>query len=127
MMIQHVERLQFHKDRGFAATAMRTREIINVRDPMRDPRFHFVFDQKFAFQTKAVLCLPICLKDQVLGVFQLFNKRRQEGEFFTKMDEEILKLFSDYCVLILQFTYFNEKVKKNVRIALSTLTSRNKN
>jgi len=64
-------------------------------------------DQKTGYKTKTLLCMPIMIQGNVIGVVQMVNKRNGH---FTKSDEESFETFAVYCGL-----GKNELNKKKIR------------
>ena len=53
-------------------------------------------DQKTGYKTKTLLCMPIMIQGNVIGVVQMVNKKNGH---FTKSDEESFETFAVYCGL----------------------------
>ena len=53
-------------------------------------------DQKTGYKTKTLLCMPIMIQGNVIGVVQMINKKNGH---FTKSDEESFETFAVYCGL----------------------------
>jgi GAF domain-containing protein len=66
---------------GIAGYVAETGETLNVHDAYNDPRFNPSIDEQTGYTTRAILCMPICIRGQVIGVVQMINKT--EGAFFT--------------------------------------------
>jgi RND family efflux transporter MFP subunit len=52
-----------------------------VADARRDPRFIHQVDEATGFVTRSVLTAPLRAKGEVLGAFQVLNKRSGDGQF----------------------------------------------
>jgi len=59
-----------------------------VHDVEQDPRWYDVVGREFDFVTQSILCVPMKVKDRVVGVVQLLNKR--DGARFTDQDLRLL-------------------------------------
>ncbi len=53
-------------------------------------------DQKTGYKTKTLLCMPIMIQGNVIGVVQMINKKNGH---FNKSDEESFETFAVYCGL----------------------------
>ena len=53
-------------------------------------------DHKTGYKTKTLLCMPIMIQGNVIGVVQMVNKKNGH---FTKGDEESFETFAVYCGL----------------------------
>ena len=58
-----------------------TGETLNVHNAYDDPRFNNTIDEQTGYTTHSILCMPICIRGQVIGVVQMINKI--EGGFST--------------------------------------------
>jgi signal transduction histidine kinase len=59
-----------------------------VNDVEQDPRFYDGIGREVDFVTRSILCVPMRVKDRVVGVMQLLNKR--SGEPFSDKDMQLL-------------------------------------
>lgn len=78
--------------RGIAGAVAKTGETIRIDDAYQDPRFDPSTDKRSGFRTRSILCAPIRNRvGQVVGVFQLLNRR---GGPFEAADVEFLEALS---------------------------------
>lgn len=66
---------------GIAGYVAETGETLNVPDAYKDSRFNKNIDEQTGYNTKAILCMPICIRGQVIGVVQMVNKYSGNGSF----------------------------------------------
>lgn len=67
---------------GIAGSVAETKEVINIKEAYKDPRFNCEVDQKTGYKTNLILSMPICNYDgHVIGVAQIINKT--DGIFIT--------------------------------------------
>ena len=60
---------------GIAGHVAETGETLNVKDVATDPRFNRGIDEQTGYHTKTILCMPISIRGQVIGVVQMVNKK----------------------------------------------------
>ena len=77
--------------------------IVNNVD--RDSKWDKDFDKAIKFETKSIICIPLKLEKEILGVIELINKK--DGTYFDKSDEEILIYFADQAVIALNKSLLN--------------------
>ena len=41
---------------------------------LKDPRFNKAIDEQTGYTTKTILCMPITIRGQVIGVVEMVNK-----------------------------------------------------
>jgi diguanylate cyclase (GGDEF)-like protein len=81
--------------RGIAGRVYCTGEAYFSRDVGRESRIGLeVIGPLIKGSKKSVLCVPIAIRDSVVGALQLVN--RKKGRAFTLKDFELLKIFADY-------------------------------
>jgi two-component system NtrC family sensor kinase len=59
---------------GIVGQAVQRGQPLIVNDVEADPHFYSEFDQVTGFVTRSVLCVPLRMRDQVIGVIELINK-----------------------------------------------------
>lgn len=85
---------------GIAGLVAATGKVLRIRDAYADPRFDRGWDVRAGFRTRQILCAPIRNRDgQILGCFQLLNKRSGE---FTAEDEEFLDSLSIHAAIAVE-------------------------
>ncbi len=80
------------KGQGIAGSCFDCGEPMLIEDAYSDPRFHRDFDLKTGYRTRSILCVPLKVKDRIIGVSQVINKL--DGTAFT---EEDLETFTSLC------------------------------
>ncbi|MCE5244003.1 MAG: GAF domain-containing SpoIIE family protein phosphatase [Syntrophobacteraceae bacterium] len=78
------------KGEGIAGHVFESGQPVLIEDAYKDPRFHQDFDQRTGYRTHSILCVPIKVKDRIIGVSQIIN--RLDGAPFDREDEETLSL-----------------------------------
>ncbi len=66
---------------GIVGDVARRGEPELVDDVRDDPRFIYQVDEATGYATRSMLAAPLKAQDEVLGVFQLLNKRSGTGQF----------------------------------------------
>ncbi|MGR3177177.1 MAG: sigma 54-interacting transcriptional regulator [Candidatus Anammoxibacter sp.] len=89
------QRFELNEEKGIIKWAIEHKESIIINDAYNDKRFYEKYDEIPGFTTKTMLCIPLKIKEGILGVAQVINKRN--GEIFQKNDKDI---FSILCVQI---------------------------
>lgn len=99
--------------------------MLNIPDAYSDPRFNRTVDQRTGYHTQSILCMPIFIQGQVIGVVQMVNKRNGA---FTEKDEESFELFAVYCGLALHHAKLYDRIQlseQRYRVALDVLSYHN--
>ena len=73
---------------GIAGWVAKNERPLIVNTPEKDPRFYKGVDERTEFRTRNIMCVPVKVKDRVIGVLEAVNKKHKE-----KFDREDLSLF----------------------------------
>ncbi|XP_069675140.1 probable 3',5'-cyclic phosphodiesterase pde-5 isoform X3 [Periplaneta americana] len=123
--LQNSTEIRFPLGTGIAGQVANTGEILNISDAYCDERFNRSIDQLTGYRTKSILCMPIFIRGNIIGVVQMVNKRSGD---FTKEDEEAFEMFAVYCGLALHHAKLYDKIARSeqkYRVALEVLSYHN--
>lgn len=74
---------------GIAGHVAQNKEIVNIEDAYKDPRFSSEVDSRTGYKTWSILALPISNNEgEVIGVAQVINKKTGDHRF-TQGDIEV--------------------------------------
>jgi signal transduction histidine kinase len=97
---------------GIAGLVATTGNPVRISDAYRDPRFNPEVDKKTGYLTRSILCVPMRnRRGQVIGVFQVLNKR--DGEF-TALDEQLLGSLSSQAAVAVENAKLYEEVQRTL-------------
>ncbi|MEN8145816.1 MAG: GAF domain-containing protein [Gemmatimonadota bacterium] len=82
-----------------------------VADARDDPRFVHQVDEATGFATHSMVAAPLLAKGEVLGVFQLLNKRSGEGRF-GEGDKDLLEALASTAGLALHNAQLHDAEKR---------------
>ncbi|XP_049828954.1 probable 3',5'-cyclic phosphodiesterase pde-5 isoform X1 [Schistocerca gregaria] len=117
--------IRFPVGTGIAGQVALTGEVLNIADAYSDPRFNRTVDQITGYHTRSILCMPIFIRGNIIGVVQMVNKHTGT---FTKEDEEAFEMFAVYCGLALHHAKLYDKIARSeqkYRVALEVLSYHN--
>jgi two-component system NtrC family sensor kinase len=72
---------------GIAGWVVKEGEPLLVRDVNEEPRYYKEASEKFGLQCHSILCVPLVIREHVIGAIELINKL---GGEFTQEDLELL-------------------------------------
>lgn len=84
---------------GIAGWVAQKGESLIVNDVAKDTRWHKNIDSSTKFTTKSLICVPLILEKDIMGVMEVINKI--DDKIFNKDDEEILNSFAIQVVIAL--------------------------
>ena len=68
-----VKNLRFNKNEGIAGWVMKEKEILIIRDVIKDERFTGHVDRKTDFTTQSIVAVPLLFRGEAIGVIELIN------------------------------------------------------
>ncbi|RJP75293.1 MAG: GAF domain-containing protein [Candidatus Abyssobacteria bacterium SURF_17] len=86
-----VQEFRLRMGQGIAGQVALTGEPIIVSDAAKDTRFEGSIDAKTGFETKSIMCVPIKLREKVVGVIEVLN-----AGYSGPLTEEDLDIFSAF-------------------------------
>jgi len=84
---------------GIAGWVAEKGNSLIVDDVAKDKRWAKKIDTSTKFTTKSLICVPLILEKEIVGVMEVINKK--DKECFDKNDEEILNSFANQVVIAL--------------------------
>ncbi len=79
-----LEGMKLSVDTGVVGKTVTTRTARLIRDVQSDPDFSSSIDQDSGFVTRSLMCVPLLIRDECIGAFELLNKK--DGELFSRND-----------------------------------------
>lgn len=115
---EQVKKMCIPLGKGIAGKVALTGLPLIVNDAYRDSSFTIGFDAKSGFKTKSVLCVPLKIKDKVIGVAEAINPIEKED--FNDDDLYLLSLFANQVALVIQGSLLHNEIlaKKQVESEL---------
>lgn len=105
----HLRRYRMSVHEGIAGWVVQHGQPIISNFPDRDPRFNRVVDLRTGFLTRNVICVPLTIKGETIGVLQVLNKSGGMG--FDDDDLELLMTVSAQAAIGLE----NARLYRNLR------------
>jgi len=82
---------------GIAGTVAQTRKPIIIHDADKDERFSQKVDDITGFDTRSIIALPLMVRGEVVGVFEVVNV--EDPEFFREKHLPLLEILGDYLAI----------------------------
>lgn len=107
---------------GLAGHVAQSKESIKIDDAYSDPRFNKDVDRKTGFVTRSMLVVPLLnLKDEVVGVMQVMNKKGEEP--FSDADMELLHALATHAAVAIEKQNLYEENDKFFRSVVKVLAA----
>ena len=105
---KEIQKFRLKIGEGIAGWVAQEGMPIVVPDVSSDERFFGKVDSTIHFKTKSLMCVPIKIKDKVLGVLEVVNKTT--GEPFTKEDLDLLMRLVDQTAIAIERASLYQKM-----------------
>ena len=116
--------LKLQVGQGIAGWVVKEGEPVLVPDVSADPRHYREASEKFGLECRSVLCVPLVIKDHVIGAIELVNKL--DGEF-THEDLDVLNSMAATVAIALEnarlYTELAEFTRELERSQIQLLTA----
>ncbi len=109
------------KGEGIAGWAFENNRSLIVNDVEEDPRFFAEISEAVGFQTRSILAVPMRVKERVVGVIEILNKR--DNKPFTDTDLWWLEIFANQAALALQNAQSYQKVREQIDVLNDQITT----
>ena len=96
---KEIEKYRVKIGEGIAGWVAEKGESLIVDDVTKDKRWNKKIDIFTKFKTKSIICVPLILDKEIMGVMEVINKKNKEC--FDKNDEDILNSFANQVVIAL--------------------------
>jgi len=106
---EEVKQYRVKMGEGIAGWVAQHRQPLLVEDASRDPRFKKEIAESIDFPTKSILCVPVIVKDKLIGVIEVIN--RVDGGHFDRRDQNLLMAIASEAGIALE----NAKLYRDIR------------
>jgi len=94
---------------SLAGTILTNNEIVQVDDTANDPRHYQKVDEGSQFSTRSLLGIPMTIKDRVIGVLEVLNKRQPP---WTAEDRDYVSVLAAQAAVAIDSAQLVEDLKK---------------
>ena len=100
--------------RGIAGVAAETMAPVVSQDVQHDERWDSDVAYAIDFPTRSILCVPMMLRDAVIGVIEIINKRTGQ---FTDYDVQLMQVIANQSALFLENARLHRALTERVDLA----------
>jgi PAS domain S-box-containing protein len=97
---EEVKKIRLKMGEGIAGWVAYTGESLLVPDVSKDPRFAKRVDEQTQFITRSVICVPLKVRNQTIGVVQVLNKIG--GGSFSKTEIKFLEALASQAAIAIE-------------------------
>jgi len=106
---EKVREIRLRPGEGIAGWVAQTGEPQIVNDTRTNPHFFKSADQKSGFVTRNMICVPVKIRDKIVGVLQAINKKRGK---FTEIDLKGFKSLADQVAIAIENAGLYKELKE---------------
>lgn len=121
---EQVKAFTLELGQGVAGTVAATGEPLIVDDARRDPRQAKDISDAVQYPARSILCVPMKLRGEVIGVIEALNKRSGR---FTDYDQSLLSVIAGQAALFLESARLYGELQQRVEEATADLRVANRN
>ncbi len=107
------EKFRVKTGEGIAGAVAQSGASLMVNDVSKDPRFAKRFDHSTGFITKAILCVPMNFRGNVIGVLQAINP--VDDRPFSAEDQFLFETFADQAAIAVENARMHTEIVKQER------------
>ena len=115
-----IKEVRIGRGQGIAGWVAEHRQPLLVPDVSRDPRHSGLVDQKSQFVTRNMLCVPVMIKDRVIGVLQAIN--RLHGGNFKEEDIGLFQSLAHQVAIAIENARLYQETQEAFRSAVAALS-----
>ncbi len=97
---ESIKYLSFELDEGIAGWVAKEKKPLLVEDVSKDARFSKTVDKKSGFKTKSIICVPLEIKDRIIGVLEVLNSENDQP--FTEGQFDLLLAFAGQAAIAIE-------------------------
>jgi len=107
---EKIKDLRLKIGEGVAGWVAETGKPLIVPNTRNEPLFTKKIDERSEFSTESIICIPMRIRNRVIGVIELINKKGLSP--FHQYDIEVLSTVADYAAIALENARNYEQIQK---------------
>jgi len=108
------EGVRIKRGQGIAGNVYETGEPLLIENAYEDSRFNCEVDRLTGYRTQTILCVPLKIKQRVIGVSQAINKL--DGSNFNEEDKETLSLLCANAAIAVENARLHQEILRRRQI-----------
>lgn len=109
---EQLKGIRLERGKGIAGWVALHGQPLLIPDVTRDERFAEGFDKQLLFTTRSIICVPMKIKDQVIGVIELINSFEELD--FNESDILLISSISDFAAIALDNAHNYKRINELV-------------
>jgi PAS domain S-box-containing protein len=105
-----LENRKLSTDKGIVGWVAKTGKPVLIPDVSVDSRFDRTLDESTGFVTRSMICVPLKIRDEVIGVIQVLN--HEDGRPFTEDNMYLLSSISMYASIAIEHANLYQELRR---------------
>lgn len=105
--------LRLEKGEGIAGWVAQEGESLLIKDAYDDHRFDSSWDKISGFRTKSIICVPLYLKENLVGTLEVMNKKN--GGYFEPSDMELIEYLGNMAAVALDNARLHDGLQVKIK------------
>ncbi|MCK4244919.1 MAG: GAF domain-containing protein, partial [Candidatus Omnitrophica bacterium] len=107
---KRLQKMRLEPGQGIVGKVIKTGQSYISLDTQDDRDFYKGIDKEIGFKTKSLICVPLKVKDGIIGALQVINKEG-EDEKFNQDDVELLEEIASHAALAIRNAQLYQEVE----------------
>jgi GAF domain-containing protein len=107
---QELQHRKISAGRGIVGWVAKTGKPVLIPDVSSDSRFDKTFDESTGFVTKSMICVPLKIRDEVIGVIQVLN--HEDGMPFNEDNMYLLSSIAMYASIAIDHANLYQELRQ---------------
>jgi len=107
---EEIKTISLNFGEGIAGWVAQHGKPLVVNSPEKDRRFFKGVDERTEFKTRNIICVPVKVKEKIIGVLEAINKKGKKG--FDKEDLSLLTSLADQVAIALDNSRLYEELEE---------------
>ena len=116
-----LRKINIRSNSGVAGWVFKHNSSLIVNDVSKDPRFDSSMDNTSGFVTRSIICVPLIVHRETIGVLEVLNKL--DGSDFTAQDKELLESVASLAAITLENNGLHKSVLAGYKSTIEALAS----
>jgi putative nucleotidyltransferase with HDIG domain len=117
---EQIKQIRVKAGEGIAGHVAQTGLPLIINDVSKDNRFASKFDESTQFKTKSILCVPLRVKNRIIGVMEAINHK--ETGYFSMDNQYIFEIFASQAAVAIDNAQLFKKLRDASMGAINALT-----
>jgi putative nucleotidyltransferase with HDIG domain len=118
---EEIKKLSLDMGEGVAGWVVQNDQLLLIEDASKDTRFSKRVDETLGQKTKSLICVPLKVKNRIIGVMEVINKRG--NKIFNERDKALFKALSAQAAVAIERAKLYQDLEEMYISTVKSLTA----